>query len=500
LRQLSPLDAQFLAFEDARNYGHVGGLGIYDPSTAPGGTLTLEQLSGLFAERLHMLPPFRERLAPVPLGLDYPYWVEDPDFDLEYHLRELALPSPGTDRQLGEQVARLHARPLDRSRPLWECYLISGLSERRVALFTKIHHAAVDGLSGAEILSVLLDLDPAGRDVERPSPPVSGIAPPGQWEMLARGLLGLPGQPVRALRALPRTIATMSANPALRTVPGTAAVSALARRLPGMPAHRDGGLLERPSLHAPRTVFNGPLSAHRRVSFASLPLPAAKAIKNHFGGTVNDVVVTLCAGALRSWLQDRGELPHVPLIAMVPVSVRTPEEAGTFGNRISAMMVALPTDEPDPVGRLHRAQEVLSSAKTRHRAMPASVLADSSAFIPPAVVARASRVALTLLSRTPLEPVANVVVSNVPGSPLPLYCAGALLTAHYPISAITDSVGLNITILSYRDRLNVGIVADRTQIGDAWPLADLLRVALDELTDRLPDSGRAPGRTRAASG
>jgi WS/DGAT/MGAT family acyltransferase len=487
MRQLSPLDAQFLAFEDDRNFGHVGGLGIYDPSTAPGGTFTLEHLSRLFSRRLHLLPPFRQRLAPVPLGLDHPYWVDDPDFDLDYHLRELALPAPGTDRQLGEQVARLHAQALDRSRPLWECYLISGLSGGRVALFTKIHHAAVDGLSGAEILSVMLDTDPSGREVDLPSPPVPGTAPPSPWEMLARGLLGLPSQSARAVRALPSTLTTLDANPALRTVPGTAAVSGLARRLTGMADAPSGPHpLESHTGRAPRTVFNGPLSAHRRVAFASLPLAAAKAVKNHFGGTVNDVVVALCAGALREWLGARGELPASSLIAMVPVSVRTTEEAGTFGNRISAMMINLPTEEADPVERLRRTHEELSAAKTRHRMLPASLLADSSAIIPPAVAAVTSRLAFTLLSRTSIEPVANVIVSNVPGSPRPLYCAGARLLAQYPISAISDSVGLNITILSYRDSLDVGIVGDRSQLGDAWPLAELLSKALDELAALVP--------------
>jgi diacylglycerol O-acyltransferase len=482
MRQLTSLDAQFLAIENGRNLGHVSGLSIYDPSTAPGGVLTVDGMCEVLTDRLHMLPPFRERLAAVPLGLDHPYWIEDPDFDIEYHVRELALPKPGDDRQLADQVARIHARALDRAHPLWELYVIQGLRDGRVAVFTKIHHSAVDGMSGAEILSVLLDPSPEGRAL----PPAPDGRPPssapGQLEMLQRGLLGLPRQQLRALNALPRTIAHLDAIPGVQDIPGAPTLARITRRLGRIGRRaRDGGMLEAPRSKAPRTVFNGAVSSHRRVAYGTLSLTTVKEIKNATGTTVNDVVVTVCAGALRTWLEDRGELPGAPLVAMIPVSVRTAEESGTYGNRISTMAVAIPTDVDGPRERLEAAHEALRSAKEHHKAVPANLLQDATLFIPAAIHARASRVTLRLSARNAVSPIFNVVISNVPGSPTPLYCAGARLLANYPVSAVTDGMGLNITVLSYEDRLDFAIVADREQVPDAWPLMDALEGALDEL-------------------
>jgi diacylglycerol O-acyltransferase / wax synthase len=482
MRQLTSLDAQFLAIENGRNLGHVSGLSIYDPSTAPDGVLTVERMCALLNERLHLLPPFRWRLAEVPLGLDHPYWIEDPDFDIEYHVRELALPKPGDDRQLAEQVARIHSRQLDRAHPLWELYVIQGLSEGHVGVFTKIHHAAIDGVSGAEILGVLLDPTPEGREI--PPAPANGDAPPapGQLEMLQRGILGIPRQQLRMLNALPRTVAHLDAIPGVQDIPGAPTLAKITRRLGRLGrAPRDGGMLELPRSKPPRTVFNGPVSAHRRVAFGTLSLTTVKEIKNATATTVNDVVVTVCAGALRAFLSDIGELPDTPLVAMIPVSVRTAEERGTFGNRVSTMAVAIPTDVADPLERLRAAHEALRSAKERHKAVPASLMQDATRFVPPAIHARASRVTLRLSARNVATPVFNVVISNVPGSPTPLYSAGARLLANYPVSAVTDGMGLNITVLSYEDRLDFAIVADREQVPDAWPLMDALTGALDEL-------------------
>src|SRR3954466_462301 len=206
MRQLSTLDAQFLAVESARTYGHVGGLAVYDPASAPGGDLTLRDLCRLVGARLHLLPPFRWRLAQVPFGLDLPYWIEDPDFDLDFHIRESAVPPPGRPRQVAETVARIFARPLDRAHPLWEVYLIHGLEDGKVALLSKVHHAAVDGMSGNEILGVLLDASPEGREIP-PAKPRKPEREPSQAEMLARAMAGLPRQPLRALRGLPSTLA-----------------------------------------------------------------------------------------------------------------------------------------------------------------------------------------------------------------------------------------------------------------------------------------------------
>jgi WS/DGAT/MGAT family acyltransferase len=244
---------------------------------------------------------------------------------------------------------------------------------------------------------------------------------------------------------------------------------------------RDGGMLEAPRSKAPRTVFNGPVSSHRRVAFGSLSLTAVKDIKNATGTTVNDVVVTIVAAALRRFLDERSELPDAPLVAMIPVSVRTEEQRGTYGNRVSTMAVAIPTDLDGPLERLEAAHEAMRSAKEHHRAVPATLMQDATLFVPPAIHARASRVTLRLSARNAATPIFNVVISNVPGSPTPLYSAGAKLLANYPVSAVTDGMGLNITVLSYEDRLDFAIVADRDQVPDAWPLMDALGTALDEL-------------------
>ncbi len=324
MQQLSSVDTQFLALEDGRNHAHVSTLAIYDQSTAPGGRLTLDAITKLIADRLHLLPPFRWRLAEVPFGIDYPYWVDDTEFDLDFHVRELALPAPGDERMLTEQVARLVSRPLDRSHPLWELYLIHGLTDDRVAVLTKFHHAAVDGASGAEILGILLDTEPAGTPVPPRPQNMRGDEMPSQLRMLGRGLAGVPRQPVRMARAVPKALPHLDKNPMLRHIPGVGTVAGLSRRaFRARPRTKDGGVLEGRSLHAPRTMLNHPISPHRRLALSSQSLEEIKLIKNHFGVTVNDVVVTICAAALRDWMSNLGELPKQPLVAMVPVSVRT---------------------------------------------------------------------------------------------------------------------------------------------------------------------------------
>ncbi len=480
MRQLSSLDAQFLAVESARVYGHVAFLGIYDPSTAPGGRLDMRSVTKLLRERLHLLPPLRWRLVEVPLGLDLPYWAEDPDFDLDFHVRETALPPPGDDRQLAETVARVFGRPLDRRHPLWELYVIHGLTEGRVALLTKIHHSVVDGISGNEIMAAVLDPEPAGREVApaAPQPPPPPV--PSDRSMLLRGLRGIPRQPLRAARSIPNTIAGFTDLPGANALPGVPSLSRVysrARRLLGSEEH--AGILEVTTARPPKTPFNGPVSAHRRFAFGSLSLDAVRAIRREFGTTVNDVVVSICAGAVREWLLERDALPGDPLVAMIPMSVRRRDERGTWGNRISMMIVPIPTDEPDARRRLQRTHELLRSAKERHSALPASLLTDATAFIPPAVAALAARNTVDILSRT--RPPLNLVISNVPGPRSSLYCAGAELLANYPVSVVVDGVGLNITVVSYKNRVDFGIVGDREQIDDAWAFLAGAARALEEL-------------------
>jgi WS/DGAT/MGAT family acyltransferase len=481
MRQLTSLDVQFLAAEDGRSLGHVSAVSILDPATTATGTLTLADIERVFAERQHLLPPLRWRLVEVPLGLDYPYWHDDPGFDLEFHLRELHLPPPGNLNQLAEQVSRIVSRPLDRSRPLWECYLIGGLEDDKVALLITMHHSVVDGMSGAEILGMLFDLTPDGREIAPPLPATRRETRPSDLRLFLSALRAIPRQCRRLRHALPDALEYLDILPTLRHVPGIRALSrAMHRRAT---RGRDGRILEAPLGKAPRTSFNGRITAHRRIEFASLPLPQVKAVKNAFGATVNDVVVTLCATALREWLIAHDELPEEPLLAMVPMSVRTAEEMGTFGNRVSVMIVPLATNQPNPVQRLRRTHETLKSAKDRHRAVPADILARANHLVPPSLFARAARVTAGLAVSRRGTPPYNVIISNVPGPPVPIYIAGARQVANYPVSVILEGVGLNITVFSYQDRVDFGLVADRELIPDLDHMIASLNSALAELLD-----------------
>jgi WS/DGAT/MGAT family acyltransferase len=496
VRQLTALDQQFLALEGPRHVGHVGGLAVLDPSTAPGGKLSLADLQHLVVERLPLVPPFRWRLACVPFRLDYDYWIDDPDFDIDFHVRELGLPPEAGDEQLAEQVARIFARPLDRSRPLWELYLIHGLPQGRVGVMTKIHHAVIDGMSGAEIMGVLLDTSPEGRE---PPPPLSepGDEQPGELEMLARGVLGLARYPLRLAGSLPRALPNVREVPQLSAIPGLRAAGSVASLVQGALGRR-GRVVGHKELVPPRTSFNGRISAHRRFVFGQLSLDAVKEVKHHYGCTVNDVVVSICAGAVRRWLLEHDELVSEPLVAQIPVSVRTERQQGTYGNRILLMTAPLFVDQPDPVRRLRQTHDALSEMKERHKALPAELLQDANQFIPPAVFSRAARLTFSLTSSSRGRPAWNLVISNVPGPQFDLYMAGARLEANYPVSVITDGMGLNVTVMSYRGHLDFGIVADREQIPDVWKLMDWLREALEELKPvgvALPEAtGQTNGR------
>jgi len=480
MRQLSSLDAQFLAMETRRTYGHVSGLAVYDPSTAPGGKIELADVCRHVGSRLHLIPPFRWRLASVPFDLDHPYWLEDPHFDLDFHIRESAVPPPGRPEQVARTIARIFSRPLDRAHPLWELYLIHGLEGGKVGLLTKVHHAAVDGMSGNEILSVLLDPSPEGRDMP-PADDRRADREPSQAEMLARGVAALPRQPVRALRSLPTTLAHLDDLPGVGAVPGAGTFSRAAARvrraLPGLP---DGDVLDTVAVRAPYTRFQERISPHRRFAYASLSLGTMREVKSALGVSINDVVLAVCAGALREWLDERSELPDEPLVVMVPLSVRTEAQRGEFGNRVSMMFVPIPTDNDAPRGRVEQAHATMAIAKERFRAMPAEILQDVTRFMPPALAARAARVTAQVGGVGRLRPL-NLVVSNVPGPRNPLFFAGAKLERYFPVSVITDGVGLNITCISYRDHVDFGIVADRDQMEDVWPLMDGIGRALDEL-------------------
>jgi len=495
MRQLTSLDAQFLALETRRQTGHVGSVAILDPSTTTAGTLAIADIEALITERLPLLPPLRWRLLEVPLGLDYPYWVDDEDFDLHFHVRELGLAAPGSDEQLAEQVARIVSRPLDRGRPLWELYLISGLESGHVALLTKIHHAVIDGMSGAEILGLLLDLTPEMRTVQPTGPWGDNEAVPGELGMLLRGVAGAARYPLRALRALPSALPNLEETQ-FKTIPGATALGRLVTRAQ-QAITRAEDVVERTSLVAPKTTFSGRVSAHRRFTFGRLSLDDVKAVKNAHGCTVNDVIVSICAGAVRRWLAAHDELPAQPLVAQIPISVRTEEQIGTYGNRIMLMAAPLHTEVHDPVERLLKTHESLGDMKERHRALPASLLTDANHFIPPAVFSRAARLTFGIATSRPGRPVWNLVISNVPGPRFPLYCAGAQMVANYPVSVITHGMGLNITVMSYMGHLDFGIVADREQMPDMTLLMGWLGEELELLMPQAAEASEEPKRAAA---
>jgi len=462
MQQLTGLDASFLAFETANTTGHIGGLSILDPSGAPA-PLTLARLTEVLAERIPLVPVLRRKLLNVPLGLDQPYWIDDPDFDIEYHVRELALPRPGSDAQLTEQVSRLHARPLDRGRPLWEIYLISGLDGERAAVYTKIHHAAVDGVSGTELLTILLDMSPDGREL----PPVQPWHPanPPRWpELAARTAVRLAWRPVQTVRMT---------NELVRVLPTLApVVSTVVGGMLGL-NRGDGDIIVTAAGRAPATPFNKQITPHRRFAFRSVDLDTVKMVKNAFGVSVNDVVMAMSAGALRRWLADHDALPAQPLIAMIPVSVHDPASKGALGNKVSAMLAELPTNVHDPGRRLDIVHAATKIAKAQQAAIPQGLVDEISDFAPPALTARAARVvfATGVLHRLPPF---NVTISNVPGPNVPAYLCGAKLIAHYPVSVVTDGQGLNITLVGYLGQLHFGLVSSRELIPDIDKLAGYL--------------------------
>ncbi len=465
MQQLTGLDDSFLNFETASTPLHVASTTIID-----GAGYDFERFRAHVESRLHLLPPFTRRLVEVPLGLDHPFWAEDPDFDLDFHLRRIALPAPGDDQQLAEQVSRIHARPLDRARPLWEMYLIEGVAGGDVAVLTKMHHAAIDGVSGAEILTILLDVTP---ETEPPPdlPPRPKERIPSQLEMLGRGSLGMLTRPAHAVRTAQRTLSELPAVGAR-----------ISRALARLRGKEDDGVLGRPHFQAPRTPFNAPITPHRRFAFGSVSLDLVKEIKNARGTTVNDVVMAACAGALRRYLAGHDALPAEPLQAMVPISVRTEAERGAMGNRVTSLVAILPTDVDDPLDRLDRTHESMRIAKDRN-AVPADLLSDYTAFATPAVAARAARAVARLRLADRFQPPVNLVISNIPGPRVPLYYAGARMKALYPVSAIVDGIGLNITLQSYMGSLDFGLVSCRELVPDLWDLWEMLREEFDLLAE-----------------
>jgi len=461
MQRLSGLDAVFLYSETSSNHMHVGSVIVVDPSTIEGGW-SFDRMRAVVDDRLPLMPPFRRRLVGVPFGIHHPIWVEDPDFDLDYHLRRAALPAPGGRPQLEEFAADVFSRPLDRTRPLWEMHVVEGLEHGQIAVVSKMHHAAIDGVSGAELTVNMLDLTPEPRVIGRSEPPWRPDRVPSDVEMTFHALRSLSRQPLVAVQAARRTVGM-----------------ALALRQ----RNRADDVTPPPSpFSAPKTSLSTRITPHRRFATTEVSLADVKMIKNRHNATVNDVVLALCAGALRVWLAGKQELPDTDLIGFVPVSVRTEDQRGTMGNRVSAMFVRMATTIEDPVERLLAIREETKNAKDQERAISAEILTDWTEFAAPAVAARAARLVSRLRVFDRLNnALFNVVISNVPGPHVPLYLAGARVVGVWPMGPIIDGAALNITVMSYLDSVNFGLTACREVAPDLGDLARAVEEAMDEL-------------------
>ncbi len=466
MRQLSGVDASFLHLEDSRLTGHVGGLIVVDPSTADH-PINVDTIKEHVADRLPVLAPLRWKLVEVPLGIDLPYWIDDHDVDLDFHVRGLALPAPGNQQQLTDQISRLHARPLDRAHPLWEIYVIEGLEGGRTAIYTKLHHAAIDGKSGMQILATVMSPDPQAAPPQPPADMPASESRPSDMEMLTRGWVGVLGHPSKGLKLMLKGAAEWQRSMRQLGFAGIGEATSSMSNLAKAPA--------------PRLSFNKSLTARRNFSYGTLSLVDVKKIKNQQECTINDVVMALCAGAMRRWLLEHDELPEAPIRAMVPVSIRTAEQSASAGNQVSAMVAELPTNLSDPRARLEAVRTTMLKAKEQFAALPASLLQEFGQFAAPAAAELVARTAATvkLAEKAPLP--FNLVISNVPGPREPLYYAGALMEANYPVSMISDGMGLNITLHSYRDNLDFGLISCPELIPDLPSIIGYLQEELDTL-------------------
>lgn len=460
MRRLTGLDATFLSLETPANHMHVSSTAIYDAGSAPDGW-SFDLMVELVRSRLHLLPPFRWRLVEVPLQLHHPVWIEDPDFDLEYHIRRAALPAPGGDRELAEFAADVISRPLDRTHPLWEMYMVEGLEGDHVAIVTKTHHAAIDGVSGAELIVNLLDLEPDPPPTPPPARPWKPERLPSDIEMLAYAMASLSRQPLQLAQTVRHTVET---------------ALTLRRRNLEPDVHPPPSPFQ-----APKTSLNGPITRRRKFAYTQLSLDDMKVVKNGLGGTVNDVVLATCSGALRRYFEHIGEEVEDSLVASVPLSVRQEDEAGTMGNRVTTMLVSLASTIDDPVERLAAISEGTRGAKDQQQAIGADLLTDWAEFAAPAIAARAARLYSRLKLADHHRPFFNLTISNLPGPSFPLYSSGARLVALYPMGPIADGGALNITVMSYMGSMNFGIVVCPEAVDDAWFLADALGDALEEL-------------------
>src|SRR5918992_4482494 len=469
--RLSAVDASFLAQEKQSSHMHVGALVIFEGPPPP-----REESRAPLGARLSRVPRYRQKLAFPPLEAGRPFWVDDPTFNLDYHVRHTALPKPGSDAQLRELLGRIFSQRLDRSKPLWEVWIVHGLEDGRFALISKTHHALVDGVSGVDIATVLFDLgpvpeDPEGDDGWAPEPP------PSDADLVAEGIKGLVRTPFslagQAVGALPR--------------PGTT-LERLREAAEGLGEVVWAGL--NPAPDVPLNVEIGP---HRRLRWVQSRLADFKEIKNSLGGTVNDAVLAVVAGALRRWLRDRGvRTQGVELRALVPVSIRGEEERGALGNRIAAMRGPLPVYVDDPVERLRVVREGMGQLKESKQALGAEVIAGLTDFAPPTLLAQASR--LNFSTR-----LFNLIVTNVPGPQFPLYLLGREMQEIVPIAFLPENHALAIAIMSYNGKVDFGLLADYDAMPDVEEFGGMLEESLAELLGAASGAASSPEPERQAA-
>lgn len=470
MKQLSGLDAAFLYAETPTTFGHVNLLLIFErpePDFEP-----YPAVYAKFASLVGALEPLRRRVVEVPFGLDHPYWAADGKLDLDYHIREVNLAKPGLADQLADQVCRIVEGPMDRTRPLWEVHVIDGLQEDRWALLTKYHHATLDGAAGQLMLQAITSTSP---DATPPgdSPPWEPEAIPSGPELLVRALGNLAVNPIKAVGLQTRMLQSLAATAGIDSVSSAAeALGATLKRL-GKLDTEVVTKLPMPTAPAPRTPWNKAISPHRRFAMRSVSLENVKRLKQVTGGTVNDIVMAICAGGLREYLLAHNALPDRPLRAMVPVSLRTGNEKDPWTNRVSDIFPELPTNCADPLERISRSREAMLAAKRTFDLVPAAELMDLTQYSTPLLATAAVRLASQLKVADVGAPPFNVTISNVPGPRQPLYFAGAQLAHQFPVSIVTEGQGLNITLTSYLDRLDFGFIADRDLVPDLWDLADM---------------------------
>jgi diacylglycerol O-acyltransferase / wax synthase len=451
--RLTSIDASFLTNETSNAHMHVGGILIFE-GPPPAYNDFLEHVRS----RLHLVPRFRQKLAFPPVETGRPFWIDDPNFNLAYHVRHSALPSPGSEEQLRNIAGRLFSQALDRSKPLWELWLVQGLERNRFALVTKTHHALVDGVSGVDIATVLFDLKPVPEPIE---PDRDWVAHPGpsSAELAARGIAELGETPFKLARRAVRA-ATHPMRTTRKVAEAGEALAEVAWNFTNP---------------APDVPLNTEIGSHRRFAWSRAELEDFKQIKNALGGTVNDVVLTVVSGALRSWLRSRGiKTEGLELRALVPVSIRAEDERGQLGNRIAAMRGPLPVYIEDPVKRLDTVKRAMTGLKESKQALGAEVISRFNDFAPPTLLAQASRINFSTR-------LFNLIVTNVPGPQIPLYVLGRELQDVFPVAFLPENHALAIAIMSYHGGIDFGLLGDYDAMEDIEMLATGLSESLAEL-------------------